>query len=86
MKKSQQPTNSHILDAKPGPLSFVVGDWDNADLFYAAVPINGNKLAIVHQANVIKICRTAQSARNYITKHQKMRKKIVSNPQSVTVV
>ena len=83
---NKQPTNSGILDAQPGPLSFTVGDWDNADLFYAAVPINGNKLAIVHQANIIKICRTTQSARNYITKHQKMRKKIVSYPQSVTVV
>ena len=81
-----QPTNSHILHANPGPLSFTIGDWDDAQLFYAAVPINGNKLAIVHQANIIKICRTAQSARNYITKHQKMRKKIVSNPQTVTVV
>lgn len=83
---NKQPTNSDILDAQPGPLSFTVGDWEDGDLFYAAVPINGNKLAIVHQANIIKICRTAQSARNYITKHQKMRKKIVSNPQTVTVV
>ena len=83
---NKQPTNSGILNAQPGPLSFTVGDWDNADLFYAAVPINGNKLAIVHQANIIKICRTTQSARNYITKHQKMRKKIVSYPQTVTVV
>ena len=86
MSKTQQPTNSSILDPKPGPLSFVVGDWDNIETFYAAVPINGSKLAIVHQANVIKICRNKQSAKNYITKHQKMRKKIVSNPQSVTVV
>ena len=83
---NKQPTNSGILDAQPGPLSFTVGDWDNADLFYAAVPINGNKLAIVHQANIIKICRTTQSARNYITKHQKMRKKIVSYPQSGPIV
>tara|TARA_Y100001936_G_C15773004_1_gene507244 strand:+ start:169 stop:420 length:252 start_codon:yes stop_codon:yes gene_type:complete len=82
----KQPTNSNILDPNPGPLSFTVGDWNNADLFYACVPIKGKKLAIVHQAQIIKICRTAQSARNYITKHQKMRKKIVSYPQTVTVV
>jgi len=81
-----QPTNSHILDAKAGPLSFTVGDWNDAETFYAAVPINGNKLAIVHQANIIKICRNTQSARNFIAKHQKKRKKIVSYPQSVTVV
>ena len=74
MSKTQQPTNSSILDPKPGPLSFVVGDWNNADLFYAAVPINENKLAIVHQANIIKICRSTQSARNFIAKHQKQMK------------
>ena len=83
---NKQPTNSNILDANPGPLSFTVGDWDDAQLFYAAVPIKGNKLAIVHQANIIKICRTAQSARNYITKHQKMRKKIISYPQTGPLV
>jgi len=74
MKKAQQPTNSNILDTDPGPLSFTVGSWEDADTFYAAVPINNNKLAIVHQANVIKICRTTQSARNFISKHQKRRK------------
>tara|TARA_B100000519_G_C14105708_1_gene373268 strand:+ start:151 stop:375 length:225 start_codon:yes stop_codon:yes gene_type:complete len=74
MSKTQQPTNSSILNAQPEPLSFVVGDWDDAKTFYAAVPINGNKLAVVHQANVIKICRTAQSARNFISKHKKRRK------------
>ena len=83
---NKQPTNSGILDAQPGPLSFTVGDWDDAQLFYAAVPINGNKLAIVHQANIIKVCRNTQSARNFIAKHQKKRKKIVSYPQTVTVV
>ena len=81
-----QPTNSNILDANPGPLSFTVGDWDDADLFYAAVPINGNKLAIVHQTNIIKICRNTQSARNFITKHLKKRKKIVSYLQRGPIV
>ena len=68
-------TNSYILDPTPPPLSFTIGDVTDAQSFYAAVPINGNKLAIVYCANVIKICKTTQSARNYITKHQKKRKK-----------
>ena len=68
-------TNSYILDPTPSPLSFTIGDVTDAQSFYAAVPINNNRLAIVHCANVIKICKTTQSARNYITKHQKKRKK-----------
>ena len=67
-------TNSHIFDPNPGPMSFTIGDVTDAKSFYACVPINNNRLAIVHQANVIKICMTTQSARNYITKHQKKRK------------
>ena len=67
-------TNSYILDPNPGPLSFTIGNVTDAQSFYACVPVNGNKLAIVHQANVIKVCRNTQSARNYITKHQKKRK------------
>ena len=73
MSKTQQPTNSSILDPKPGPLSFVVGDWNDAESFYAAVPCNKG-LAVVHQATVLKVCRTSQSARNFITKHQKQMK------------
>lgn len=73
MSKTQQPTNSCILDANPGPLSFVVGDWDDPIGFYAAVPCNKG-LAVVNQANVIKICRTTKSARNFISKHKKRRK------------
>ncbi len=69
-----QPTNSHILNPNPGPLSFTVGDWNDAETFYAAVPTNKNTLAILHKANVIKICRTTQSAMRYIEKHQKRRK------------
>ena len=66
-------TNSYILDCNPGPLSFVVGDWDDAVGFYAAVPCHKG-LAVVNQGIVIKICRTASSARKYIEKHQKRRK------------
>tara|TARA_B000000565_G_scaffold183859_1_gene139701 strand:- start:264 stop:497 length:234 start_codon:yes stop_codon:yes gene_type:complete len=66
-----QPTNSHILDSKPPPNTFVVGDWDDAKTFYAAVLTAKDQLAIVHQANVIKVCRTEQSARNFIDRHRK---------------
>ena len=30
MKQKDQPNHSNILDPNPGPLSFVVGDWDDA--------------------------------------------------------
>ena len=73
MSKTQQPTNSSILNANPGLLSFVVGDWDDPIGFYAAVPCNKG-LAVVNQANVIKICRTTKSARNFISKHKKRKK------------
>tara|TARA_A100001201_G_C4032815_1_gene184203 strand:- start:148 stop:378 length:231 start_codon:yes stop_codon:yes gene_type:complete len=75
MKVKMQPTNSHILHANPGPLSFTVGDWNDAKTFYAAVPFGKNKLAIVHRANVIKVCRNTQSAINFIDKHKRSRKK-----------
>ena len=66
-----QPTNSNILSPKPPPNSFIVGSWDDPKSFYAAIPTKKDYLAIVHQASVIKICRTEQSARNYIDRHSK---------------
>ena len=69
----KQPTNSNILHPKPPKNSFVVGKWDDAENFYAVLPI-GNALAVVHQCAIIKKCRNAQSARNFISKHQKRRK------------
>ena len=39
---SQQPTNSSILDPQCGPLGFVIGDWDDINGFYAAVPRQGS--------------------------------------------
>lgn len=65
------PTNSNILTPKPPKNSFIVG---NGELMYAAVPI-GNKLCIVHQGQQLKICNNEESARNFIKKHQKRRKK-----------
>ena len=49
---SQQPTNSSILD--PEPLGFVIGDWDDINGFYAAVPC-GKGLMVIHQGNNLKM-------------------------------
>ena len=65
------PTNSNILDINNVANSFIVGE---GELLYAVLPI-GNKMCIVHQGKQLKICRDSTSARNFITKHQKRRKK-----------
>lgn len=56
-------TNSNILETKPGPIGFVIKD-------YCAVPY-GNQLMILHNGQQIKVCRTSQSARNFIQKQMK---------------
>ena len=56
-------TNSNILDPKPGPIGFIMKD-------YAAVPY-GNQLMVIHNGQQIKVCRTSQSARNFIQKEMK---------------
>ena len=63
---------SDILDPKPVEQGFIVGKYDDP-LMYAAVPIAGSntKLAVVHQANVLKVCRNRQSAINFIERHSK---------------
>ena len=70
MKISQQ--KSDILDPKPVEQGFIVGKYDDP-LMYAAVPIAGSntKLAVVHQANVLKVCRNRQSAINFIERHRR---------------
>ena len=57
-------TNSHILEPKPGPIGFVVKD-------YAAIPFGKSQLMILHNGQQIKVCRTSQSARNFIQKEMK---------------
>jgi hypothetical protein len=69
---SQQPTNSNILDPKCGPLGFIVGDWNDINSFYAAVPC-GNALMVIHQGKQLKKCRNSISARNFIEKYRKKR-------------
>ena len=69
---SQQPTNSSILDPQCGPLGFVIGDWDDINGFYAAVPC-GKGLMVIHQGKQLKKCRNSTSARNYIDRHRRKR-------------
>ena len=65
------PTNSNILTASPPPNGLIIGE---GDLLYACVPI-GNKLMIIHQGCQLKVCNNETSARNFINKHRKRRKK-----------
>ena len=65
-------TKTSLLDAKPYEEGFIVGKYDDP-MMYAAVPIGGSdtQLAVVHQANVLKVCRNRQSALNFIDRHRK---------------
>lgn len=60
---------SDILSPKPVEMGFTVGK----DLEYAAVPVVGSdtKLAIVYNAQILKVCRNRKSALNFIQKHKK---------------
>ena len=66
-----QPTNSNILTPKPPKNSFIVGEGDS---LYAVLPI-GNKMCIIHEGKQLKVCNNGESARNFIKKHMKRRKK-----------
>ena len=70
---ADQPTNSNILTAKPPKNGFVVGAWDDPEM-YACIPM-GNRLCIVYQGKQLKICNNEESARKFIKKHKKRRKK-----------
>ena len=37
---------------------------------YAAIPF-GNQLMVIYNGQQLKVCRTEQSARNFIAKHKK---------------
>ena len=65
------PTNSNILTPKPPKNSFIVGSGSS---LYAVLPY-GNKLMIIHQGKQLKMCNSEDSARNFIKKHKKRRKK-----------
>jgi len=68
-----QYTNSHILDADPGPIGFVLDDGK-----YAAIPIMGSstKLMVIwDNCTKMKECRNLQSAKSFVDKlRQKKRK------------
>tara|TARA_B100000524_G_scaffold262404_1_gene143065 strand:- start:93 stop:380 length:288 start_codon:yes stop_codon:yes gene_type:complete len=72
LMNNHQPTNSNILDPKCGPLGFIVGDWNDINSFYAAVPC-GKGLMVIHQGKQLKKCRNSISARNFIEKYRKKR-------------
>ena len=65
-------TKTDILDPKPVEQGFIIGKYDDP-MMYAAIPICGSdtQLAVVHQANVLKVCRNRQSALNFIDRHRK---------------
>lgn len=44
---------------------FIIGKGE-----YAAIPY-GNQLMVIHNGQQIKVCRTSQSARNFIQKQMK---------------
>ena len=70
MKVTQ--TKTTILDTKPVQEGFIVGKYDDP-MMYAAIPmcVSTTQLAVVHQANVLKVCRNRQSALNFIERHRK---------------
>lgn len=57
---------SNILEPDPFPFGFVTGK----DGEYAAIPF-GKQLMVVYKGQQLKVCRTEQSARNFIEKHRK---------------
>ena len=73
MKNKEQPTNSNILIPKPPKNGFVVGAWDDPEM-YACVPIGG-RLMVIQQGKQLKVCNNEDSARNFINKNKKRRKK-----------
>ena len=72
MKLEQQKTT--ILNPKQVEEGFIIGKYDDP-MMYAAVPIAGSntKLAVIHQANVLKVCRNRQSAINFIDRYKRKR-------------
>ena len=64
-----QPINSHILDANPGQLGWVVGsNWE-----IAIVPVAGSntKMMVIYDNGKMKLCRNRQSAQNFANKIQR---------------
>jgi predicted RNA-binding Zn ribbon-like protein len=68
--------NSTLLNSNNEEAGFIVGKYDDP-LMYAAIPVSGSttKLAIIHQGNILKMCRNRQSALNFIDKHRNKKRK-----------
>jgi len=61
------PTNSSILDPKPYPTGFIMGD------FYA-IPDLKRKLVVFHKGTILKTCRNEESAKSFIRKERRKKK------------
>lgn len=72
----KKPPNCNILDAVVPVQGFITADG------YAAVPY-GNQLIVLYNGMQLKLCRTEQSARNFIKKHKPVK---ISNLQSSPLV
>jgi len=67
--------NCNILDAVVPPQGFISGD-------YGVIPWC-NQFIVIYNGEQLKLCRSEQSARNYIKKHKPVN---VSNLQSSLIV
>ena len=67
--------NCNILDPVVPPQGFISGD-------YGVIPW-GSQFIVIYNGEQLKLCRTEQSARNYIKKHKPVK---VSNRQSSLIV
>ena len=71
----KKPINCNILDPVNLPQGFIQGE-------YGCIPY-GNQFIVIYNGEQLKVCRTEQSARNYIKKHKPVK---VSNLQSSPIV
>ena len=72
-----QYENPSILEPKPCSPGFIVGkSWNDQDMI-AAVPVIGSRtqLAIIYHGSVVKYCRNLESAKKYIEKLKKTKRK-----------
>jgi len=72
----KKPINCNILDPVNPIQGFITSDG------YGVIPY-GNQLMVIYNGEQLKLCRTEQSARNYIKKHKPVK---VSNLQSSSIV
>jgi hypothetical protein len=49
---------------------FLVGKHTDPNV-YAVIPYGNSQFMVIHKGEQVKICRTEQSARNFISRHRK---------------